>query len=130
MEAKMRKLVVFVLLIGCFIGPSLAAETQIVDVDMSNFKFAPASVDLHAGVPTVLRLRNVGGRGHSFSAPEFFAASKLDPEAAALVRDGRVEVAGHATVDVLLIPTAGQYPLKCTHALHSTFGMKGTIIVH
>ena len=125
----MRKLVVFVLMIGAFIGPSLAAETQIV-VDMSNFKFAPASVDLHAGVPTVLRLRNRGGRGHSFSAPEFFAASKLGPEAAALVRDGGVEVAGHATVDVRLIPTAGQYPLKCTHALHSTFGMKGTIIVH
>jgi plastocyanin len=130
MEAKMHKLVVVVLLIGAFIGPSLAAETQIVDVDMSNFKFAPASVDLHAGVPTVLRLRNVGGRGHSFSAPEFFAAAKLGPEAAVLVRDGRVEVAGHATVDVPLIPTAGQYPLKCTHALHSAFGMKGTIIVH
>ena len=126
----MRKLVVLALLIGAFIAPSPAAETQIVDVDMSNFKFAPASVELHAGVPTVLRLRNVAGRGHSFSAPEFFAAAKLGPEAAALVRDGRVEVTGHATVDVPLTPTAGQYPLKCTHALHSAFGMKGTIIVH
>jgi uncharacterized cupredoxin-like copper-binding protein len=32
-------------------------------------------------------------------------------------------------VDVLVIPAAGQYPLKCSHPLHASFGMKGVITV-
>ena len=106
-----------------------AAQPAVAIVQLSNFKFAPATIVLRAGVPTVLRLHNAGGSGHNFAAPAFFAAARLDPAAAALVHGGRVEVPGGATVDLPLVPAAGQYPLKCTHTLHAAFGMKGTISV-
>ena len=51
------------------------AATPVATVELSNFKFAPANVQLPAGVPVVLHLNNVAGGGHNFSAPEFFAAA-------------------------------------------------------
>jgi plastocyanin len=71
----------------------------------------------------------VSGGGHNFTAPQFFAASRIEPESAALVRDGKVEVPAHSTVNVDMIPATGQYALKCSHPLHAAFGMKGTIVV-
>ncbi len=110
------------------ISPATAA-TPVATVQLSNFKFAPANIQLHAGAPVILHLANVGSGAHNFSAPDFFAAAKLDPAAAALVHDGKVEVRGQSAVDLALVPAAGQYSLKCTHTLHSSFGMKGTITV-
>ncbi|GAA4040289.1 hypothetical protein GCM10022281_21560 [Sphingomonas rosea] len=103
-----------------------AAETV---VTLSNFNFAPSEIALHAGVPTVLRLTNSGGGGHSFAAPAFFAAARLDPSSAPLVHEGKVEIPGHSTVSIALTPTAGRYPLRCSHTLHGAFGMKGVITV-
>jgi uncharacterized cupredoxin-like copper-binding protein len=98
-------------------------------VDLTNFKFTPAQLQLKANIPTILQLRNGSSGGHSFSAPAFFAAAHVDPASAGLVREGRVEVPAHATVQVQLTPAAGKYPLKCSHTLHSVFGMTGTITV-
>lgn len=110
--------------------PSVApAATPVVTVELSNFKFAPGAVQLQAGVPVVLHLSNLAKGGHNFAAPEFFAAARLDPASAALVRGGKVEVPAHGSVDLTLVPAAGNYPLKCTHTLHASFGMKGTITV-
>ncbi len=109
-------------------APSPAA-VPVAAVELSNFKFAPNTIQLHAGTPVILHLANVGSGAHNFSAPGFFAAAKLDPQAAALVHDGKVEVRGHSAVDLSLVPAAGQYLLRCTHTLHSSFGMKGTITV-
>lgn len=106
-----------------------AAPSTGTSVELSNFKFAPSDVVLRAGVPTVLRLTNNGGGGHSFAAPAFFAAARVDPSSALLVHDGKVEVPGHATVSISLTPAAGRYPLRCSHSLHSAFGMKGVITV-
>ena len=123
----MRALLAFALLSA---AASVAqAEVPVTAVELSNFKFAPTTIQLRAGSPVVLHLANVGSGSHNFSAPQFFAAAKLDPQAAALVHNGKVEVRGHSTVDLPLVPAAGQYALKCTHALHSSFGMKGVISV-
>jgi plastocyanin len=84
---------------------------------------------LRAGVPVVLRLQNSASGGHNFSAPQFFAAAKIDPASTAHVVNGAVEVPKHGVVEVALVPSAGRYPLKCTHSLHAAFGMKGTILV-
>jgi uncharacterized cupredoxin-like copper-binding protein len=105
------------------------AAIPVANVELSNFKFTPSTVQLHAGAPVVLHIANVGSGAHNFSAPAFFAAAKLDPQAAALVHDGKVEVRGHSAIDLPLVPAAGQYGLKCTHTLHSSFGMKGVILV-
>lgn len=106
-----------------------APRPPAVSVTMVNFRFAPNPVAMRAGAPIVLHLVNNAGGGHNFTAPEFFAAASLAPESRSLVRDGRVEVPRHSAVDVALTPAAGQYRLRCTHTLHSAFGMKGAIVV-
>ena len=106
-----------------------AAQPIVSRVDLTNFRFTPSQIQLRAGAPTVLQLRNDSSGGHNFAAPAFFAAARVDPASAGLIRNGRVEVPAHATVQITLTPAAGRYPLKCSHAFHATFGMTGTIIV-
>lgn len=119
------------LLLASFVALAAPAAGQPVtaSVDLTNFKFTPAQIELKANRPTILQLRNDSSGGHSFSAPAFFAAAHVDPASARLINNGRIEVPAHASVQVALTPAAGQYPLKCSHPFHATFGMKGTIIV-
>jgi plastocyanin len=99
---------------------------QIVEVQLSSFAFTPNTITLHAGQPVTLHLVNSGNGGHNFSAPEFFAAAS---NVVGPVARGAVEVRGHASADVTLTPAPGSYHLKCTHTLHSGFGMHGEIVV-
>lgn len=104
--------------------------TPVVDVRLTSFDFTPSTIRLRAGQPVVLRLTNPGRGGHDFSAPAFFAAATLAPgQHHVFHHAGGIEVPGHRTVTVLLTPARGNYRLKCTHTLHSFFGMKGRIIV-
>jgi uncharacterized cupredoxin-like copper-binding protein len=105
------------------------AAGQTVTVTLSNFAFEPEHLRLKAGVPVRLRLVNDSSGAHDFSAPAFFAASSFPPGTSA-PKDGDVDVAGHDTVEINLIPrTAGTYRLRCTHFLHGLFGMHGSIEV-
>ena len=103
------------------------AQPHTVDVRLSNFDFTPKTIHLRAGEPVVLRLTNSSNGGHNFSAPQFFAAARLAPGQS--VARGAVEVASHQTVSVELTPARGSYRLRCTHRLHTAFGMKGQIVV-
>jgi plastocyanin len=123
----MRSLSAFALLVS-IAGP-VAAQPATRVVEMTNFKFAPSQIELTANAPVVLQLRNDAGGGHSFTAPAFFAAAHVDPASAKYIQAGKVEVPSHQTVTISLVPAAGHYPLKCSHTLHSAFGMNGTIIV-
>jgi uncharacterized cupredoxin-like copper-binding protein len=125
----MHKLIPFALLALASVAPAGAVSPTVASVDLANFSFTPGTIQLQAGVPTVLRLRNLSGGGHSFTAPEFFAASAVQPGSAALVQKGRVEVPAHSSIDIGITPAAGQYMLKCSHPFHATFGMKGMIVV-
>lgn len=107
----------------------VAAATQVaptVEVRLSNFDFEPSTIHLKVGQPVVLHLTNTGSGGHNFAAPEFFAAAR---EVEGPVQRGRVEVAGHQSADVRLTPAQGIFRLRCTHTLHSNFGMSGSIVV-
>jgi uncharacterized cupredoxin-like copper-binding protein len=85
---------------------------------------------LKHGQPYVLRLTNVTNGGHSFGAASFFAAASVAAADQPLVKKGSVEVpAGEVREIHLVAPGPGQYDLKCTHFLHASFGMKGTIVV-
>lgn len=109
--------------------PDWSHATRIT-VSMSNFKFAPAALTLHHGERYVLHLVNGAGGGHDFAAPKFFAAAALAPEDRARVQRGKIALDGHESADVRLIaPAVGSYPLRCTHFLHSSFGMTGKIVV-
>jgi plastocyanin len=97
-------------------------------IHLSNFEFNPSQLRLRVGVPVHLQLVNDSGGGHNFSAPAFFAASIV--QAGTPPRDGTIDVPARGHVDITLVPRMpGTYRLKCTHFLHSLFGMTGTIIV-
>ena len=110
-------------------GQPNAGRTEVTTVQLSSFDFTPSTIRLRAGAPTVLRLVNSGRGGHDFSAPAFFAAARVDPTSSAAIRNGSVEVGSRRTVELRLVPAAGRYRLRCTHFLHSTFGMNGEIVV-
>jgi uncharacterized cupredoxin-like copper-binding protein len=119
------------LALGLLLFTSAAATAQpaTVAVQLSNFKFAPSALHLRAAQPVTLHLQNASGSGHNFSAPQFFAAAKVDPRSAPLIHNGTVELKGHQSADIALVPAAGTYPVKCSHPLHAAFGMKGKITV-
>ncbi|MCF8710183.1 plastocyanin/azurin family copper-binding protein, partial [Rhizorhapis sp. SPR117] len=94
-----------------------------------SFSFTPSDLRLTAGKKVVLHFANQGSGGHNFSAPDFFAAATIDPTSARLVVKGKVELKKGTSADVILTPKAGHYSVKCTHFLHSGFGMKGEIVV-
>jgi len=126
-DSTMPRTLAFVALLA-FASP-VAGQPVAVPVDLTNFRFTPAQIELKANVPAILQLRNAASGGHSFSAPAFFAAAHVDPASAGLIREGKIEVPAHSTVQVTLTAAAGQYPLKCSHPFHSSLGMKGTIVV-
>jgi uncharacterized cupredoxin-like copper-binding protein len=105
------------------------AHAQRVEVKLSSFDFTPSTLHLRAGQPVVLHLVNTGSGGHDFTAPAFFAAARVQPGNRGGVAKGSVEVGSRRSVDVALVPKAGDYPLKCSHAFHKTFGMTGRIVV-
>ena len=104
---------------------SRAANAEVV---LRSFAFTPATLRLRAGVPIRLTLRDTKG-SHSFSAPAFFAAARIAPADAGRVVKGKVELERGEAVTIRLIPAAGSYRLVCTHLLHTSFGMKGRIVV-
>jgi uncharacterized cupredoxin-like copper-binding protein len=109
-------------------APAVAAaqSPRTVEVRLSSFDFTPNEIHLRAGEPISLHLVNSGRGGHNFSAPQFFAAAS---GVSGPVRGGAVEVAGHANADVRVTPARGHYRLRCTHSLHTAFGMTGQIVV-
>ncbi|MBV8092979.1 MAG: cupredoxin domain-containing protein [Acetobacteraceae bacterium] len=110
-------------------APAPAGVSETITVRMSNFAFDPEYLRLKAGVPVRFRFLNESRGGHDFSAPAFFAASSTLPGSSA-PPNGDVAVGAHQTVEIVVVPLKpGTYPLKCTHFLHSFFGMHGTVEV-
>ena len=105
------------------------AHAQRIEVQLSSFAFAPSTLHLRAGRPVVLHLVNTASGGHDFTAPDFFAAAQIRPQDRARVVKGGIDLGGHQSADVALVPKAGGYKLKCSHAFHKTFGMSGRIVV-
>ena len=109
-------------------SPFQQASPSVIEIQLKNYEVVHSTLHLQRGVPIVLRLVDTSGT-HSFSAPELFAASTLDPATAAMIRNGKVEV-GEGGVELRLTPNApGTYAFHCTHFMHSAFGMKGTAVV-
>jgi plastocyanin len=99
-----------------------AAQT----IDVRSYSFSPVPIRLTAGQPVTLTFVNSSGSGHDFTAKEFFAASRITAGAAP---DGKLELKGHETKSITLVPTAGTYNAHCSHFLHASMGMHDQIIV-
>lgn len=109
----------------------VGAQAGSVSITMTSYQFAPAHIELQRGKSYRLHLVNASGKGHDFSAPALFASSTIAPPDQAKIHDGAVEVDSGSSVDVALVPlVAGDYPLRCTHFLHATFGMRGDVVVN
>ena len=122
----MRAWLVLPLLLTVSVGAP-AQEPHVVQVQLSSFKFEPAEIHLRAGEPVVLRLTNTSNGGHNFAAPQFFGAATIQGGAA--LDDGAIDVPSGQTREIRLTPARGTYRLRCTHTLHTTFGMSGSIVV-
>ena len=122
-------------------SPALAQNTPVPDAPdwskaatvplaMANYQFTPDALLFRANLPYRFRLTNNAGGGHSFDAPEFFAAVTVVPEDQAKIVKGEIEVESGQTVEVKFVPTvSGTYRFHCSHFLHASFGMTGTVVV-
>ncbi|UVO52173.1 cupredoxin domain-containing protein [Sphingomonas sp. SUN019] len=120
------------LALAVLLASPVVAQTpeQRVDITLKSFKFEPPEIRLKHGVAYVLHFVNASDGGHDFAAKQFFAAARVAPADAASVQGGAVKLKGGEARDVHLIaPAAGRYDVRCTHFLHSTFGMKGAVVV-
>ena len=106
--------------------PTAGATPPTVTIILDNYSFEPAPIMLAAGQPVRLAFVNRSGRGHDFTAPEFFAGAHILAGAAPR---GKVNLAagGRATID--LIPAPGTYKVHCSKFTHGMRGMKTRIVV-
>jgi plastocyanin len=108
-------------------GPAAAQPSpQQIVVNVWSFGFSPRPILLRAGQPVTLTFVNGSGNGHDFTAREFFASSRILAGAAP---DGEVELGGHQTRSITLVPRPGIYRAHCSHFLHAQMGMTDSIVV-
>ena len=101
-----------------------------VEIDVSNFKFAPATIALQHNRAYVLHFVNENGGGHNFVARTFFAAATVAPEDRHLVSNGgSTSATGKPSTFIWLRLPRGRYEAHCSHFMHSTFGMTAAIVV-
>ena len=108
------------------IGGSAVAQPAAQVIQVWSFGFAPNPIYLTAGRPVTLTFANQSGGGHDFVAKSFFANARI---IRGKVEDGEVDLAGHQSVSVTLVPRAGTYRAHCSHFLHKQFGMTDVIVV-
>ncbi len=111
--------------------PATPQAPATIEVQLANYKFTPSTITLDRGQTYVLRLRNVAGGDHDFTASAFFAAAAVEPGDRVWITDGQVEVPSGLFRDIRLTApaAAGRYKVSCTHAFHKMFGMSGWIVV-
>jgi len=97
-----------------------------VTVAVWSFDFSPKPIHLAAGKPVTLTFVNRSGGSHDFTAKKFFASSRI---VAGSAPDGEIDLAGHQTRSITLVPTAGTYNAHCSHFMHKQMGMQDLIVV-
>lgn len=73
-------------------GPAIPQAPAVINVQLSSFKFTPRTIVLDHGRAYLMRFHNASKDGHDFSAPAFFAASRIAPEDRRMIMEGEVEV--------------------------------------
>jgi plastocyanin len=120
--------VLLAILLSVTFAPAASAQQPANEqtIELFSYGFRPGPIALAVGKEVTLKFVDTAGSGHDFTAPEFFAASRI---VAGDVKEGQVELHGGDTKTVTLIPAAGEYKAHCSHPFHSTFGMHTTIVV-
>lgn len=103
-----------------------AAQPAQVTVQLWSFGFAPNPIHLAAGRPVTLIFANRSGVSHDFTAPGFFRHASVT---SGTLTGDEIELRGHETKTVTLVPSAGTYHAHCSHFLHKQMGMNALIVV-
>ena len=101
-----------------------AAPVQVIN--LQSYSYSPTPIALKAGQPVTLQFVNRSGSGHDFTAPKFFQSARI---LAGHADNGTVDVRPGQSANVTLIPSAGTYPVHCSHPFHKILGMRSTIHV-
>ena len=127
-----RSVSTLVLSVAALTAPALARPdaAERIEIDLSSFKYRPATITLRHGQAYILHFVNQSGSGHDFVAKKFFGTAQVAPGDRKLIGEGEVELQGGEAADIHLIaPAIGRYEAHCSHFMHSTFGMNAEIIV-
>jgi plastocyanin len=107
-------------------APASADVVPTVTIALDSFKFTPSPIRLAAGQRVRMVFVNQSSSGHDFTARDFFKSAQILDGTAP---EGEVELDGHQTAAVELIPARGSYKVHCSHFGHTLMGMSTEIIV-
>jgi plastocyanin len=113
-------------LVAMLIAPAAAQSPTQQIIHLSSYGFAPSPIRLAAGAPVTLTFVNDSGKGHDFSAKEFFAASRIT---AGNALNGKVDLNARESKSITLVPAPGTFHVHCSHFMHDALGMHTEIIV-
>lgn len=113
-------LVTMVLMSMALLGCEL--QEQEIRLAAQDFRFAPATIYLHAEVPARLTIVNEGREPHEFASPLL-----TDARVHVLSAPDSFRVPPGRSITVLFQAPPGMYPFKCRARGHA--GMEGTVIV-
>ena len=102
------------------------SSAPVQTIDLQSFAYAPSPIVLAADKAITLHFVNRSGKGHDFTAPQFFKAARI---LSGTVQDGAIDLPGGQSASVTLIPAAGTYPAHCSRPFHKLMGMRTTITV-
>jgi plastocyanin len=107
-------------------APASGQQPAQVMVQVWSFGFAPNPIRLAAGRPVTMTFVNQSGSSHDFVAPGFFQHARIT---AGTAPEDEIELKGHETKRITLVPVRGTYQAHCSHFLHKQLGMSDAIIV-
>ena len=124
------------LLLSAFLigAPAFAQEPEWrtapeYDVLLRPFAYEPQVIRLPAGRPVRLRFVNQGQATHSFSAAEFFRASRVRSRDSDGLDDGSFRLEPGERRTIALVPRPGRYRVRSANLIHRLLGMHGEIVV-
>jgi uncharacterized cupredoxin-like copper-binding protein len=124
-----------ILLIGLLLtacgSSSSSGSGHSINVTMSDFKFEPETVNVAAGKPVTVTLKNTGSVQHTWSVmsnPVNGSYSDAD-KASILFSSDTVAPGGEKKVNFTAPTTPGDYQIICTEPGHLEAGMVGHLMV-
>ena len=127
---KFGSLVILMAVPLAMAGGAMAQPATPITITLTSYAFQPDALTLKPGVTYQMHFINGGSKDHNFSAPEFFAASQIAPDDQAKIEKGLVALDSGQSVDITITPDhPGVFAVECTHFMHKTMGMHGSITV-
>jgi uncharacterized cupredoxin-like copper-binding protein len=111
------------------------ARATTLEMALSEFKYAPATLHLRAGEPYRLRLVNRGVEAHDLTSPAFFQAIAVQKLATpkgelAAPKLRSIGVSAGEAKELFFVPVVpGRYAFDCDEPLHALFGMTGEAVI-